>query len=106
MALNIEEVIRNFCRRLLKHAKDNGYCAFCKRDAPDGKCNCCKRCGCVLRPCRCEFDNEQDFFKYGEAFIDMRPVDPPKTRKCNGCGEPVTSSFDWCSCCVENPLKK
>jgi len=31
----------------------------------------CSKCGCKLFPCRCDFDNEADFFKYGEAFFEL-----------------------------------
>lgn len=31
----------------------------------------CKKCGCKLSPCRCAFDNEADFFKYGESFLEI-----------------------------------
>lgn len=69
--MSLNEIIEKFFRRFAQHAKDNGYCMRCKRDAPEGKCPCCKVCGCIARPCRCEFDNEEDFFKYGEAFCQI-----------------------------------
>lgn len=31
----------------------------------------CKKCGCKLHPCRCVFDNEKDFIKYGEMFLEI-----------------------------------
>lgn len=69
--MNLNEIIDKFFRKLAQLAKDEGYCMVCQRDAPEGKCPCCKRCGCIARPCRCEFDNEDDFFKYGEAFVQI-----------------------------------
>lgn len=35
----------------------------------------CNKCGCKLHPCRCIFDNDLDFFKYGEVFLEL---DKPK----------------------------
>lgn len=30
-----------------------------------------------MYPCRCDFDNEADFIKYGEAFFELEVVEPP-----------------------------
>jgi len=39
----------------------------------------CVVCGCTCTPCRCDSDNEEDFFKYGEAFVPMYCVPTPPT---------------------------